>query len=75
MFGVCVASSGAESAPASPLGGGLLAEDERGRVYVLGADGLLRTADARAVGDAARCVSLLHALPSTRKRADGASSC
>jgi hypothetical protein len=41
--------------PAPPVGAGLLAEDERGRLYVFGADGLLRVADARAAVDAAWC--------------------
>ena len=45
-----------EGAPTPPVGGGLLAEDERGRLYVMGADGLLRITDSRAAVAAARCV-------------------
>ena len=37
-----------------PLGGGLVDEDDRGRLYVLASDGLLRTSDAKAVEAAAR---------------------
>jgi hypothetical protein len=50
-------------APAPPLGAGVVAEDERGRVYCAGADGLLRVADARAALAAAKCVlcAALHA--------------
>jgi hypothetical protein len=44
-------------APAPPLGAGVVAEDERGRVYCAGADGLLRVADARAALAAAKCVA------------------
>jgi len=39
-------------APEPPAGAGCVAEDERGRVYVAGADGLLRCADSRAVAAA-----------------------